>query len=256
VSALPHPRWTDYADRAARGVEPCPQHAVVASWLRDHRGGFAPIVEPDPRTSPVVVFDFGRESVAWEHDELAVPMLAADEIVRRMAEAGAEIGLGRYDEERLVYSAAQFRPLGGEPRTLHLGVDVFQPAGAPVFAPLDGFVHSFADNDLPLDYGPTVLLQHTPDGCPPFFTLYGHLSRASLDGLEEGQRIERGQRVGTLGDVDENGGWAPHLHVQLILDLLDRRGDFPGVGTASERSVWLSLCPDPNLLLAIPALET
>ncbi len=251
-----HPRWTEYAGRAARGAEPCPQHAAVTAWLREHRADFAPVVAPDPRTAPVVLFDFGRESVAWEHDHLSVPMLAADEIVRRMDEAGAEVGIGRYDEERLIYSAAQFRPLGGEPRTLHLGVDLFQPAGAPVFAPLAGTVHSFADNDLPLDYGPTVILRHAPAGCTPFFTLYGHLSRASLDGLEEGRPVGRGRRIGTLGGVGENGGWAPHLHVQLVLDLLDRRGDFPGVGTVSERAVWLSLCPDANLLLGIPALET
>jgi len=256
VSAPPPPRWDHYADRAARGAEPCPQHAAVTAWLRAHRADFAPVVEPDPRTSPVVVFDFGRESVVWEHDELSVPMRAADEIARRMAETGAEVGIGRYDEERLIYSAAQFRPLGGEPRTLHLGVDLFQPAGAPVFAPLAGTVHSTADNDRPLDYGPTLILQHTPDGCPPFFTLYGHLSRASLDGVETGQPVERNQQIGALGDAGENGGWAPHLHLQIILDLLDRRGDFPGVGTVSERAIWLSLCPDPNLLLGIPALET
>src|SRR5690606_22350572 len=136
----------------------------------------------------------------------------------------------------------QFRPFGSEPRTLHLGIDLFQPAGAPVFAPLDGTVHSFADNDLPLDYGPTVLLEHRPDGCPPFFTLYGHLSRASLDGLAEGRPVAKGERIGALGTPDENGGWAPHLHFQLVTDLLARRGDFPGVGTVSERAVWTSLC--------------
>lgn len=256
MSSLPHSCWAEYAGRAARGLAPCPHHDAVTIWLRANAGTFAPVVHPDPRISPVVVFDFGRTSMAWDPDELCVPMLAADAITARMEEAEAEVGVGRYGEERLVYSAAQFQPLGGEPRTLHLGIDLFQPAGASVFTPLDGIVHSFADNDLPLDYGPTIILEHRRDGCPPFFTLYGHLSRTSLDGLAEGQPVAKGERIGTLGDADENGGWAPHLHVQLITDLLGRRGDFPGVGTVSERTVWTSLCPDPNLVLGISALQT
>jgi len=32
-------------------------------------------------------------------------------------------------------------------------------------------------------------------------------------------------------------------------------GDFPGVCRASERAVWKSLCPDPNLILGVPAAE-
>jgi 4-aminobutyrate aminotransferase-like enzyme len=52
--------------------------------------------------------------------------------------------------------------------------------------------------------------------------------------------------------MHENGGWPPHLHLQIILDLLDRGAQFPGVARASERAVWMSLSPDPNLLLGIP----
>ncbi|MEO6446181.1 MAG: aminotransferase class III-fold pyridoxal phosphate-dependent enzyme, partial [Gemmatimonadaceae bacterium] len=50
-----------------------------------------------------------------------------------------------------------------------------------------------------------------------------------------------------------NGGWPPHLHFQVICDLLGREGDFPGVARARERAVWLSLCPDPALMVKLPA---
>ena len=71
----------------------------------------------------------------------------------------------------------------GERRTIHLGVDLFAPPGTAVLAPLRASVHAFADNAAPLDYGPVIILQHETDERDAFFTLYGHLSRESLAGL-------------------------------------------------------------------------
>jgi 4-aminobutyrate aminotransferase-like enzyme len=128
--------------------------------------------------------------------------------------------------------------------------------GSPVFAPLDGVVHSFRNNDAPLDYGPTIILQHTVDnGETAFFTLYGHLSAASLDGLYEGMPIKRGARLGSIGDYPINGGWPPHLHFQIITDMLGKSGEFPGVALPNQREIWLSLSPDPNLITRIPELR-
>src|SRR6185503_9170771 len=86
-----------------------------------------------------------------------------------------------------------------------------------------------------------------------FFTLYGHLSRDTLGRLAVGQRIARGAPLARVGTPDENGGWPPHVHFQVILDLLDEDTGFPGVAYASERALWTGLSPDPNLLLGIPA---
>ncbi|WP_238593699.1 hypothetical protein, partial [Endozoicomonas atrinae] len=52
-----------------------------------------------------------------------------------------------------------------------------------------------------------------------------------------------------------NGHWPPHLHFQVISDLLDQKGDFIGVAPKSERDYYLSICPDPNLILGIPSLK-
>jgi 4-aminobutyrate aminotransferase-like enzyme len=131
-------------------------------------------------------------------------------------------------------------------------MDLFPEAGTPVFAPFAATVHAFADNTAPLDYGPVVILEHRTSEGMKFFTLYGHLSRASLSGLQAGDLISRGQEFAKIGNSEENGGWAPHLHFQIILDLLDLSTNFPGVAFASQREVFTAISPDPNLILCIP----
>jgi 4-aminobutyrate aminotransferase-like enzyme len=112
-------------------------------------------------------------------------------------------------------------------------------------------VHSLRDNDAPGDYGPTVVLEHRGEDHPTFWTLYGHLSRTTLSRLGVGQPVAAGEQLGWLGDVSENGGWWPHVHVQVMCDLLGRSGDFQGVARPNERSVMLSVSPDPSPLLRL-----
>jgi 4-aminobutyrate aminotransferase-like enzyme/Ser/Thr protein kinase RdoA (MazF antagonist) len=249
------PEWPLARFRAACGMEACPNAARVRQWLDQHRADFAPVVSPDPQTACVRVFDLSAASLELDSrvDPAAEPAFSAF-ISGAMKADGADMGVGRYNEARLCYRAGQFAREGNdgpEWRTIHIGMDLFQPAGAPVFAPLEGTVHSFADNALPLDYGPTIILRHDAGGAP-FFTLYGHLSRESLAGLTPGMAVTSGQKIAELGAPAVNGGWPPHLHFQIVCDLLGKQGDFPGVATPAEREVWLSLCPDPNLILRVP----
>ncbi len=135
-----------------------------------------------------------------------------------------------------------------EPRRLHLGIDIWGPAGTKVMAPLPGIVHSFAFNNNDSDYGATLILTHNLDGTG-FHTLYGHISLNSIKNLHEGQRVAKGEVIAEFGMRYENGNWPPHLHFQLIADMQDWKGDYPGVCRFSERQQWLDGCPDPNLIL-------
>jgi murein DD-endopeptidase MepM/ murein hydrolase activator NlpD len=172
----------------------------------------------------------------------------------RIARAGAGYAAGGYAEDRALYRLSPlFTPQQGEARTLHLGIDLWLDGGSAVHAPLPGIVHSTRDNAAHGDYGPTIVLEHRVADTT-FFSLYGHLSRESLALTRRGQRVEAGQPIAWLGGADVNGGWAPHLHFQLIRDMAGRDGDHPGVCAASERATWLACCPDPNLLLRIPEL--
>ncbi|MEM1035564.1 MAG: peptidoglycan DD-metalloendopeptidase family protein [Pseudomonadota bacterium] len=162
-----------------------------------------------------------------------------------------EIHAGGYLEERGIYNSPVFKIDNEEPRKLHLGIDLFAPAGTLLRAPLDGSVHSFQNNDGDLDYGPTIILEHETENDLTFWTLYGHLSEESLTDLTEGHTVSHGDVLGELGDNTINGGWAPHLHFQIILDLQGRSGDFPGVCKVSERAHWAEICPSPYALLGL-----
>ena len=161
------------------------------------------------------------------------------------------MGIGGYGEHRTVYSRSRvFDPLkpGEEPRRLHLGVDIWGPAGTAVFAPIGGMIHSFAFNNYDGDYGATIIVLHQLEGFP-FYTLYGHLSLADIKFLTEGQYVIRGQEIGHFGEPKENGNWPPHLHFQIIFDLGVYKGDYPGVCRFSEKEKYLNICPDPDLIL-------
>jgi 4-aminobutyrate aminotransferase-like enzyme/Ser/Thr protein kinase RdoA (MazF antagonist) len=256
-----HPRFAHYTFRAACGLEAVPQSGALKKWLAENGSAAGPVLDVDLRTAPSMVFDFSVGSKILGADPAAAdPALASERIFAEMKRAGAVVGVGRYDEARAIYTSAQFGNGNAidERRTVHLGIDLQLQPGSAVRAPLDGIVHAVANNNAPLDYGPVVILRHrltlsNARDTQEFFTLYGHLTAQTLRGLRVGQQISRGEKFAEIGATHENGGWPPHLHFQIILDLLDEGTDFVGVARASERDVWTSLCPDPNLLLGIPA---
>ncbi|MGH9415815.1 MAG: aminotransferase class III-fold pyridoxal phosphate-dependent enzyme [Terriglobales bacterium] len=251
------PRFAHYSLRAACGLEPAPQSAAVRRWLADHAPAAAPLLDDDLRTAPCRVFDLSVGSTFLGADPRAGGAAAmTDAIFAAMNHARVWVGVGRYDEARLLYQSPIFGASASptEPRrTIHLGLDLFVAPGTGIHAPFDGVVQVLANNASPLDYGPLVILRHASAGGPEFFTLYGHLATATLGRLAVGQAIARGEAFASVGVPEENGGWAPHLHFQIIVDLLEPAADFPGVCQASERAVWTSLSPDPNLVLGIPA---
>jgi len=162
-------------------------------------------------------------------------------------------GLGLYGENRSVYAADHFAdPGGSERRTRHLGIDVFAPAGTAIHAPLDGIVHTVANNLDPLDYGHTLILEHQTSDRTPFWTLYGHLAGDLPDLVSTGKKIKAGDLIAHLGDWTENGGWSPHLHFQVMTSLLSHEpGNFYGVGHDSLWEAWAEICIDPNLIMEL-----
>ncbi len=251
------PHLAHYTFRHACGLAPNPTADKITTWLTDHQNDFGPVVDLDLKNGTPLVFDLSVDSPDLGNLATVADTRAfTDRLFDQMKVAGAEVGLGRYNEARPFYSGDLFAvPTDEFPerRTIHLGVDIFLPPGTPVLAPLDGLIHSFQNNSAHHDYGPTIILEHTVDHLT-FYTLYGHLSEESLAGLRVGQPVQQGASLATIGDFPANGDWPPHLHFQIITDLLGRSGEFPGVVAPSQQAVWLNLCPDPNLILGLPAL--
>ena len=208
--------------------------------------------------SPVVAIPLHRPHTARLDLSLNNPLVAATDCASTqevtnllsalLQQSGTPVGIGGYNEKRGWYArGAQFSH-GEEVRSIHLGVDIWAPAETPVCTPYDATLHSLHDNDLLGDYGPTIILTHTIEG-ETFHTLYGHLSRESLRNKAPGMAIARGAEFARLGAPPINGDWPPHLHFQIITDMLGKRGDYPGVAAESQREYFLTLCPDPNLIL-------
>ena len=189
--------------------------------------------------------------VALEQTHLPLHTQAGLEeyIEEQLKVQSAQFGFGGYLEKRTLYQSSPLFGAGTKARIMHLGIDLWAPAGTTLFLPLRALVHSFQYNDGVLDYGATILLTcPLPSG--PLHLLLGHLSLDSLEGLAIGQMLEPGTPIARLGVPSENGGWVPHVHVQLIRDLQGKVGDYPGVVSEEELDYYAVNCPDPSPLLA------
>jgi 4-aminobutyrate aminotransferase-like enzyme/Ser/Thr protein kinase RdoA (MazF antagonist) len=252
-----HPRFAHYSLREACGFSAVSSSKKVTKWLREQERTGSSVIDADLRSTPLHVFDLSVGSTLLGADPANTEASwLTRAIFGTMESENVSIGVGRYGEARLLYSSPLFGSDADptqERRTIHLGSDLFVEPGTPIRAPLNGVVHLLAENTAALDYGPLVILRHTTDEQQELFTLYGHLTRETLRELKPGQMIAKGEVFARVGSVSENGGWPPHLHLQIILDLLERGAGFPGVSRASERAIWESISPDPNLLLGIPA---
>ena len=162
------------------------------------------------------------------------------------------IAFGGYLEPRSIYSRSAYFNTKNmlEERHIHLGVDLWCAAETPVLAAFDGVIHSFKNNTNHGDYGPTIILKHCINSIT-FYTLYGHLSKASIKTLYKNTQITKGQVIGYLGCSEVNGDYAPHLHFQIIKNIADFEGDYPGVTSQNNLAFYRANCPDPNLVLKL-----
>ena len=87
----------------------------------------------------------------------------------------------------------------------HQGIDLSAPKGTPVKSAHDGKV-IYASNRLSF-YGKTVIVEYSKY----WSSLYAHLDSIKIS---EGQKISKGQIIGTVGRTGRVTG--VHLHFELI----------------------------------------
>jgi murein DD-endopeptidase MepM/ murein hydrolase activator NlpD len=230
------------------------KHALLKEYIRLHTDEIGKVVDFDLQTDKLYPFDFTANNRELNANIFEDTDQFSDWVSHKLKETGSRYGIGGYMEHRTIYSRSEHFNAEGEPRRLHLGVDIWANAGTPVYASLAGHIHSFHDNNNHGDYGPTIILVHQLDELT-LYSLYGHLSRKDLNGLHTGDEVRMNQQIGSFGNQEENGHWPPHLHFQLMFDMEGMLGDYPGVVKFSEKDKWMSNIPDPNLILRFPGLK-
>jgi 4-aminobutyrate aminotransferase-like enzyme/Ser/Thr protein kinase RdoA (MazF antagonist) len=252
-----HPYFACYAFRNACGKPACPQegafvqfaktNAVDASKLFNRKTGIQ-FQHIDLGMSSSLLGNYADYKYSHQFEKRLNDLIDNNPNT---------IWAGGYGEVRPFYTDAAFKIPGNEGyelRTIHLGTDFWAKAGEAIKALFDGEVVACYDNAGDKDYGPVIILKHTINEQLSFFMLYGHLSRESLN-KRIGQNIKAGEVIATIGTKEVNGNWPPHLHLQIIMNLLGNENNFDGVARPSLWPVFNSLCPDPNLFFNLDALQ-
>ncbi|MBN8575643.1 MAG: M23 family metallopeptidase [Cytophagales bacterium] len=89
----------------------------------------------------------------------------------------------------------------------HDGVDVAAPRGTAVVATAPGRIVTTKRSDLIAGYGNYIEIDHGNG----YLTRYTHLEEIDV---RTGQKIEKGQRIGSVGS--SGGSIAPHLHYEVL----------------------------------------
>ena len=221
-------------------------------FLKSLTSSFVSLLDDSIKNSDYIPLDLSIYNEELRGVDVGSSQALDDFINGKLKARGGKIGYGGYNERRDIYSRSVYfnQDNSAAQRNIHLGLDLWCAAGTAVLAAYSGVIHSFKDNQNHGDYGPCIVLKHkAEETC--FYTLYGHLSRKSLQNIDVGQTINAGQPIAHLGKPEENGDYAPHIHFQIIMDMENYSGDYPGVSSAKNLLHFLNNCPDPNLLLKI-----
>ena len=236
--------------RVAAGLPAHPSSPAYHDWARTAKIHSV----MDVQASTVKPLDLGVGSHTLGLNENFEHLPNFSTLLRRhLEDTGADIAVGGYGETRPVYTTDDFRAIGNDGprwRSVHLGLDLWtRQSGDVVCCPLAGTVVGCGTDPTTGGYGATVILRHDPTPTLTFYTLYGHLDATSIRHLGAGTQVQGGEPLAVTGGENVNGGWPPHLHFQVMLELLGNSVDFPGVAYPEERAVWLGICPDPRTLI-------
>lgn len=164
-------------------------------------------------------------------------------------------GVGRYDERRIgLYVSDMFddtkhviEGFDGR-RDVHMGLDLEGPLYTSVHAFTLGKVLHAGYNPELGDYGYVIVVEHPLPTNHTCYALYGHLDPSVLR-YHPGDSINKGDVLGKMGDIHENGGWIlPHVHFQVSVHAPSTH-DMPGAVAVEDRSRALWEYPDPRYIV-------
>ena len=256
ILASVDPAFATGVFRFSCGLEPFPKSRPVQAWLAENRHLCFPVMGEPLVQENCTVLDLGLDSPFVSGDPTApAPDAFARHLSARLKQTGARYGIGRYREARLgqaSFSKKNPVPKKGITPCVHLCMEVIAPQDAPVYAPFAGRIHSVTKNRAADHQGTALVLEHTPGPDIVFYTIFKGLSSSSIACLSLGETIEKGQAMGAVASLSENGGWPPHVRLQLVTDLMGYGSDFPYACCRDQTGVWTQISLDPNLVFQIP----
>lgn len=249
--------FAHYSFRQACGLDPHPDERAFKDWTMGQAFKLETLF-PDIVQDAVQHIDLSVSSRWLGHQrEFEDLELLEFKFKQLQNQNPSQVITGGYLEPRTLYASSNYDKIGNsgkEHRTIHLGLDFWLPSGTAVHSIWDGEVAVAVNDAGNKKYGGLVILRHRVANFE-FYTLYGHLSPASVAKHEVGEHIKKGELIGNLGTTNENGNWVPHLHFQVMLSLLGYTDNFPGLTYFNQLELWRGICPDPNLLFKWQALQ-
>lgn len=253
-----NPEFACFSFRQACGFTAHPNEEKFKSWALKNNVGLKELF-PSVKKNKIEYVDLSVSSkwIGHERDFNDLDLFQF-KINKLQAQSQDKIIAGGYLEPRALYTSTAYDKIGNngrESRTIHLGIDFWLPALTPIHALFDGEIVTAVNDAGDKEYGGLVIIKHSTETFD-FYTLYGHLTVESALKNNIGDKIKKGDRIAVLGNYPENGNWAPHLHFQLMLSMLDYQTDFPGVTYLNQIEIWKSICPDPNMLFKNETLSS
>ncbi|MFP4129470.1 MAG: peptidoglycan DD-metalloendopeptidase family protein [Halorhodospira sp.] len=193
--------------------------ALVGIDLEAEPGPHTLVVDGERRSFTVEPFEYETQRLTIDEEAMASPsgdtlerIRAEQREIRAAYRSRAVAAEPRLDLHAPVDDGQVSGPFGlrryinGEPRSPHSGLDLAAPAGTPVEAAAAGEVVETGDYYF---NGKTVLIDHGAG----LVTMYCHMDELAV---ASGDRVARGEAIGTVGATGRATG--AHLHLSVILN--------------------------------------
>lgn len=225
---------------------------TTTSFLSQWTGQHLNVIDASIPKSDYIAIDLSKANQDLNTFDIASSSAWEEYITNYLKSHKKQVAFGGYLETRNLYNRSAYfsAQAEAEQRNIHIGLDLWCPANTAVLACFEGVIHSFKNNTNFGDYGPTIILEHNINN-QTFYTLYGHLSEVSIGNLKVGDSVAQGETIAYLGEASVNGDYAPHLHFQIIKDIQNKVGDYPGVCCLNDLEFYKSNTINPEPILGL-----
>jgi 4-aminobutyrate aminotransferase-like enzyme/Ser/Thr protein kinase RdoA (MazF antagonist) len=243
-------KFVYYAFRDASKLEPHPYSIDLIQLLLANQNQIHPILNDEISLKEHMVFNLSLENPEFNSSKSTndwkevIPY-----IYKSLKDNNKEIGISRHNEVRLDYINAPINSFNTP--MVHLGINLFLNPGKPIYSPIEGILVSITQDNKINNYD--IILEHQFGNSKlRFYTLYKNLKIETIKGFKIGKLVKKGKLLGHVGRLENNEIPLSYVHFQIIIDLLGKMEKFPSIINANQKKIWLSLCPDPNIILKIP----